>query len=209
MHNDQLVYLYGASFGSSGPDSSRPAFDPVMSAMAGGEVLQAGRGNPPQMRQTTDHGALLGVAVAILLALRERDRRCSSRIHHWFLLGSRRRRSNAPPAAVTGGMGIGLLWTRSRASSIVWSPFALRLAEVICHSRSRSGCRPTSRPMMSSGSPRWGSTGLSSKWVRSRRLEAETTSSSSNVSRNGLSVSGNRVGPDAGEAMRSRYGSRV
>lgn len=73
-HNDQLVYLYGASFGSSGPDSSRPAFDPVMSAMAGGEVLQAGRGNPPQMRQTTDHSALLGVTVAILLALRERER---------------------------------------------------------------------------------------------------------------------------------------
>jgi crotonobetainyl-CoA:carnitine CoA-transferase CaiB-like acyl-CoA transferase len=73
-HNEQVVYLYAASFGSTGPDSRRPAFDPVMSAMAGGEVLQAGRRNPPQQRQTTDHSALLGVAVALLLGLRERDR---------------------------------------------------------------------------------------------------------------------------------------
>lgn len=72
--NDRLVYVYGASFGSTGPDSKRPAFDAVMSALAGGEVLQAGEGNPPQQRQTTDHSGLLGVAVAILLGLRERDR---------------------------------------------------------------------------------------------------------------------------------------
>ncbi len=71
--NDRLVYVYGASFGSTGPDAQRPAFDAVMSAMAGGEVLQAGRGNPPQQRQTTDHSALLGVAIAILLGLRRRD----------------------------------------------------------------------------------------------------------------------------------------
>ena len=73
-HNPRLIYVYGASFGSTGPDSRRPAFDAVMSAMAGGEVLQAGRGNPPQQRQTTDHSALLGVGVAMLLGLRERDR---------------------------------------------------------------------------------------------------------------------------------------
>jgi crotonobetainyl-CoA:carnitine CoA-transferase CaiB-like acyl-CoA transferase len=41
--------------------------------MAGGEVLQAGEGNPPQQRQTTDHSALLGVGVAMLLGLRARD----------------------------------------------------------------------------------------------------------------------------------------
>lgn len=72
--NDRLVYVYGAAFGSTGPDSRRPAFDPVISAMAGGEILQAGRGNPPQQRQTADHSALLGVGAAILLGLRERDR---------------------------------------------------------------------------------------------------------------------------------------
>ena len=71
--NPRLVYLYAASFGSSGPDAERPAFDAVLSAMAGGEVLQAGEGNPPQQRQTTDHSALLSAAVAILLGLRARD----------------------------------------------------------------------------------------------------------------------------------------
>ena len=71
--NDRLVYVYAAAFGSSGPDSRRPAFDPVVSAMAGGEVLQAGRGNPPQQRQTADHSALLGVGAAILLGVRQRD----------------------------------------------------------------------------------------------------------------------------------------
>ncbi len=71
--NPPLVYLYAASFGSSGPDAQRPAFDALISAMAGGEVLQAGEGNPPQQRQTTDHSALLSAAVAILLGLRARD----------------------------------------------------------------------------------------------------------------------------------------
>lgn len=71
--NDRIVHVYAASFGSSGPDAHRPAFDAVISAMAGGEVLQAGHGNPPQQRQTTDHSALLGVAVGILLGLRARD----------------------------------------------------------------------------------------------------------------------------------------
>ena len=71
--NPRLVYVYAAAFGSSGPDARRPAFDPVISAMAGGEVLQAGEGNPPQQRQTSDHSALLGVAAAILLGVRQRD----------------------------------------------------------------------------------------------------------------------------------------
>jgi crotonobetainyl-CoA:carnitine CoA-transferase CaiB-like acyl-CoA transferase len=72
--NERIVYVYAASFGSTGPDSHRPAFDAVISALAGGEVLQAGAGNPPQQRQTTDHSGLLAVAIAILLGLRERDR---------------------------------------------------------------------------------------------------------------------------------------
>jgi crotonobetainyl-CoA:carnitine CoA-transferase CaiB-like acyl-CoA transferase len=70
--NDRLVYVYAAAFGSDGPDARRPAFDPVISAMAGGEILQAGKGNPPQ-RQTADHSALLGVAAAVMLGLRRRD----------------------------------------------------------------------------------------------------------------------------------------
>jgi crotonobetainyl-CoA:carnitine CoA-transferase CaiB-like acyl-CoA transferase len=72
--NPRLVYVYAAAFGSTGPDARRPAFDPVISAMAGGELLQSGEGNPPQQRQTSDHSALLGVAAAILLGVRQRDR---------------------------------------------------------------------------------------------------------------------------------------
>lgn len=71
--NDRLVYVYAAAFGSDGPDARRPAFDPVISAMAGGEILQAGQGNPPQQRQTADHSALLGVATAVMLGLRRRN----------------------------------------------------------------------------------------------------------------------------------------
>ena len=71
--NPRIIYLYAASFGSSGPDAHRPAFDPVVSAMAGGEILQAGLGNPPQDRRTGDHSALLGVAVGALLGLRARE----------------------------------------------------------------------------------------------------------------------------------------
>jgi len=71
--NPRLVYIYATSFGSSGEDAQRPAFDALISAMAGGEVLQAGEGNGPQQRQTTDHSAMLGVAVATLLGLRARD----------------------------------------------------------------------------------------------------------------------------------------
>jgi crotonobetainyl-CoA:carnitine CoA-transferase CaiB-like acyl-CoA transferase len=84
--NDRLVYVYAASFGSTGPDAHRPAFDAVISAMAGGEVLQAGKGNPPQQRQTTDHSALLGVAVAILLGLRaQRLTNCAQKIETTML----------------------------------------------------------------------------------------------------------------------------
>ena len=71
--NPRLIYLYAASFGSSGPDAHRPAFDPVISAMAGGMVLHAGEGNPPNDRRTTDHSALLGVTAALLLGLRARE----------------------------------------------------------------------------------------------------------------------------------------
>ena len=86
--NNRIVYLYAASFGSSGPDAHRPAFDAVISAMAGGELLQAGRGNPPQQRQTSDHSGLLGVAAAILLGLRARDATGQSQELETTMLGS-------------------------------------------------------------------------------------------------------------------------
>jgi crotonobetainyl-CoA:carnitine CoA-transferase CaiB-like acyl-CoA transferase len=71
--NPRLVYLYASAFGSSGPDAQRPAFDPVVSAMAGAEALQAGEGNPPQDKRVSDHTAYMGVAVAMLLGLRARE----------------------------------------------------------------------------------------------------------------------------------------
>ncbi|MEE9198579.1 MAG: CoA transferase, partial [Dehalococcoidia bacterium] len=72
--NRRLVYLYASAFGSNGPDARRPAFDPVVSAMAGAETLQAGEGNPPQDRRVSDHSAYLVVAVAMLLGLQARAR---------------------------------------------------------------------------------------------------------------------------------------
>jgi crotonobetainyl-CoA:carnitine CoA-transferase CaiB-like acyl-CoA transferase len=86
--NDRIVYVYAAAFGSSGPDSRRPAFDPVISALAGGEVLQAGTDNPPQQRQTADHAALLGVGAAILLGLRNRDGTGEAQYVETTMLGS-------------------------------------------------------------------------------------------------------------------------
>ena len=71
---DVPVYLYAAAFGSSGPDARRPAFDPVVSAMAGAQILQAGEGNPPQDKRVSDHSAYMGVAVAALLGLQARAR---------------------------------------------------------------------------------------------------------------------------------------
>ena len=71
--NPCLVYIYASAFGSSGPDAHRPAFDAVVSAMAGAEALQAGEGNPPQDKRVSDHSAYMGVAVALLLGLRARE----------------------------------------------------------------------------------------------------------------------------------------
>jgi crotonobetainyl-CoA:carnitine CoA-transferase CaiB-like acyl-CoA transferase len=44
--NKRLVYLYGASYGDSGPDAYRPAFHPIAGAIAGNAVRQAGAGHP-------------------------------------------------------------------------------------------------------------------------------------------------------------------
>ena len=45
--NPDLVYQYGASYGSTGPYSRQPAIDPIIAAFAGTTVHQAGEGNPP------------------------------------------------------------------------------------------------------------------------------------------------------------------
>ena len=45
--NPRLVYLYAASYGSTGPMSARPAFHVTCGAVCGGALAQAGEGNPP------------------------------------------------------------------------------------------------------------------------------------------------------------------
>ena len=41
--NPDLVYQYGASYGSTGPYSRQPAIDPIIAAFAGTTVYQAGK----------------------------------------------------------------------------------------------------------------------------------------------------------------------
>jgi crotonobetainyl-CoA:carnitine CoA-transferase CaiB-like acyl-CoA transferase len=67
--NPRLVYLYGASYGSRGPQNRRAAFHSTPNALAGGGILQAGRGNPPVDDSYPDPGSGLAAATALLLGL--------------------------------------------------------------------------------------------------------------------------------------------
>jgi crotonobetainyl-CoA:carnitine CoA-transferase CaiB-like acyl-CoA transferase len=91
--NPRLVYLYGASYGDSGPDASRPAFHPIAGAIAGNAVRQAGRGHPtPESaalpidelkreawrtlranESNPDVNAAIAAATALMLGLHARD----------------------------------------------------------------------------------------------------------------------------------------
>ena len=48
--NPDLVYQYGASYGSTGPYSRQPAIDPIIAAFAGTTVYQAGERQPASDR---------------------------------------------------------------------------------------------------------------------------------------------------------------
>jgi crotonobetainyl-CoA:carnitine CoA-transferase CaiB-like acyl-CoA transferase len=92
--NPGLIYLYGASYGETGPDASRPAFHPIAGAIAGNALRQVGEGFPPNNIEhlsmdeikrhawrllkanegNPDVNAALAVATAILLGLNLRDR---------------------------------------------------------------------------------------------------------------------------------------
>ena len=72
--NPRLIYCHAASYGSTGPYSKRPAFDPVVSALMGGEMAQAGTGNPPTIHFTSDLGAGVTTTTALLTGLYQRDR---------------------------------------------------------------------------------------------------------------------------------------
>ena len=64
-----LVYLYGASYGSKGPHSHRAAFHSTPNALNGGGIIQAGRGNPPVDDSYGDPCSGLAVGVALALGV--------------------------------------------------------------------------------------------------------------------------------------------
>ena len=67
-----LVYVYAGSYGSSGPDSARAAFNPTMGAFSGNSVFQSGQGNKPKGDQSPDPIAGSGVATGMMLGLAAR-----------------------------------------------------------------------------------------------------------------------------------------
>ena len=92
--NPRLVYLYAASYGSTGPMAARPAFHVTCGAVCGGALAQAGAGNPPlpgvelspeelahwsyylskSNEANPDYNAGLAAAAAITMALYHRSR---------------------------------------------------------------------------------------------------------------------------------------
>jgi crotonobetainyl-CoA:carnitine CoA-transferase CaiB-like acyl-CoA transferase len=68
-----LVYHYGASYGSTGPYSGQPAIDPVIAAFAGTTAYQAGQGNPPLTETGADPIAAAAHAAALMLGLYARE----------------------------------------------------------------------------------------------------------------------------------------
>jgi crotonobetainyl-CoA:carnitine CoA-transferase CaiB-like acyl-CoA transferase len=73
--NPRLVYLSVTGFGSTGPYTERPAFDPLLQAMSGAMALQ-GAGGPPQYVRIaiTDYYCAALAAQAVLAALFVRER---------------------------------------------------------------------------------------------------------------------------------------
>ena len=72
--NPNLVYQYGASYGSTGPYSRQPAIDPIIAAFAGTTAHQAGKGNPPLTETGADPVAAAGHAAAMMLGIFARHR---------------------------------------------------------------------------------------------------------------------------------------
>jgi crotonobetainyl-CoA:carnitine CoA-transferase CaiB-like acyl-CoA transferase len=72
--NPDLVYQYGASYGSTGPYCRQPAIDPIIAAFAGTTVYQAGEGNLPLTETGADPVAAAGHATAMVLGLFARHR---------------------------------------------------------------------------------------------------------------------------------------
>lgn len=67
--NPRLVYVYGGSYGSKGPESHRAAFHSTPNALNGGGILQAGQGNPPVDDSYPDPCSGLAVGAAIAMGV--------------------------------------------------------------------------------------------------------------------------------------------
>ncbi|SKB97198.1 CaiB/BaiF CoA transferase family protein [Sphingopyxis flava] len=72
--NPQIVYHYGASYGSNGPERMRPAFHSTPNALNGGGILQGGKDNVPIDDSYPDPISGLGAGVALAMGLLARAR---------------------------------------------------------------------------------------------------------------------------------------
>jgi crotonobetainyl-CoA:carnitine CoA-transferase CaiB-like acyl-CoA transferase len=67
-----LIYVYASSYGSTGPNAQRAAFNPTMGAFSGNSVFQSGAGNRPMGDQSPDPIAGSAAATAVMLGLAAR-----------------------------------------------------------------------------------------------------------------------------------------
>lgn len=74
--NPRLIFVSATAFGSSGPYSHRPGYDPLLQAMTGVERAQGGRANPPVFLRIaiTDLATGMMHAAAVTMALYHRER---------------------------------------------------------------------------------------------------------------------------------------
>ncbi|HEY6530746.1 MAG TPA: CoA transferase [Acidimicrobiales bacterium] len=87
--NPNLLYHYGASYGSTGPYAKQPAIDPIIAAYAGTTAHQAGAGNAPLTETGADPVAATGHATAMMLGLFARDRtETGQSLESWMIVSN-------------------------------------------------------------------------------------------------------------------------
>jgi crotonobetainyl-CoA:carnitine CoA-transferase CaiB-like acyl-CoA transferase len=86
--NPRLIFVSVSAFGSTGPYSHRPGFDPLVQAMTGIDRAQGGRHNPPVFIRIaiTDYATALGQAAAVTMALYDREKTGRGRLIETSLL---------------------------------------------------------------------------------------------------------------------------
>ena len=72
----QVIYCHNSSYGPEGPRKDWPGYDQMFQAISGWEVAGGGADNPPIWHRVgmMDHQNAMGSVIAVLLALRERER---------------------------------------------------------------------------------------------------------------------------------------